>query len=51
MKQQSKHKLALRKETVRALTKLELEAVDGAGSVIHVSQAPSCRICLTTPAP
>lgn len=49
MKNQRRSKLALRKETVRELDQLELQAV--AGGVIVITQPPTCRICLTTPAP
>ncbi len=49
MKNQQRTKLALRKETVRELDQVEL--VNVAGGVITFSKLPTCRICLTTPAP
>jgi len=48
-------KLALRKETVRSLTELELGDVAGGSVTVSIACAtrfcPTARICLTTPVP
>lgn len=48
-KQLRSDKLALRKETVRTLNKIELEGAVGGDVTSTVrSLAQSCRVCLTT---